>query len=238
MFSPVFFGIRKDGERKWHVLSVLKIVGIVLGALLLLVFLLLALPVRIKISLNGKGKYFFRVMLVFIPLFTTYSGKPKKEKKKTKKSSAETKKKSLVSSKFEGLFGLRELFVGGDTAEGITEGIRIITNVLREIWEILPGSRVEKLKVSAVFSDSDPAREAMTYGVACAGVYPFIGLVKSFMKVREKGTEVDMRCSFGTEEPSVDFELVVGASVFSLLRCALKIIIEEAKNAVMKEGNK
>ena len=236
MFSPIIFGTRKDGERKWHVLSVLKIIGIVLGALILLVLLLLALPVRIKIKLNEKGKYFFRVMIVFIPLFTNYSGKP--EKKKKKKTSSDVKKKSVVSSKFEGLFGLRELFEGGDTAEGITEGIRIITNVLRNVWEMLPGSRVEKLKVTAVFSDSDPAREAMSYGVACAAVYPFIGLIKSFMKVRENGTEVDMRCSFGTEEPSINFEAIVGASVLSLLRCAVKIIMEEAKNAVMKEGNK
>ncbi len=215
-------------------MAVLKVIGIVLGAILLLVLLLLTLPVRIRVKLDGNGKYFFAVRILFVTLFSKYSGKPEKKKKTSKKEPK--RKKSAVSSKFSDLFGLKELFEGGDTVEALTEGLRLITNILREIRELLPGCRVTKLKVEAVISSDDPAKEAMTYGLACAAVYPFVGLIKSFMKVSEKGTEIDMRCSFGKEEAKILFETVVGTSVFMLVRAALRIFIGEAKNAVMKEG--
>ncbi len=217
-------------------MTVLKIVGIVLATIVVLLMLIMMLPVRVRVKFNGVGEYFFGVKVSFIPVFSEYNGKTKKDKRKKEKKDSEKKKKDGSSSKFSDILGLRELFEGGDIFEALSEGIRIITDILREIGEMLPGCKVKKLKVSAVFSGDDPAKEAMTYGLACAAFYPFIGVIQSFMKVSEDGTEVDMRCAFGEEEASVIFETLVSASVFSLVRTAVRIIVEQVKNAVMKEG--
>lgn len=216
---------------------VLKILGIILAVIALLIAVILLLPARIIIKFDEKGELYLYLKILGYPLIAEYPGKEKKEKGIVK-GIADSIKKATGTSRLTDSKTLKDTLSHGGIGETLTEEIRVIISLLREVARLLPRCKVRKLKLNAVFSRDDPAEEAMDYGMACAVVYPFIGLVESFMKVLKRGLQVDMRCSFGTEAAKVTFETVIGTTVFRLAEVLVRLIIEETKNAIRQEGIK
>lgn len=214
---------------------VLKILGIAVAVILLLIAIILLLPSRIIVRFDEKGDIYLYLKVLGYPLIAEYPGKEKKEEGLVKEVTDRIKK-ATGTSRLTDVKTLKDILAHGGISETLSEELRIIAALLREVARLLPQCKLCKLKLKAVFSSDDPAEEAMDYGIACALVYPFIAFVKDFMRVSERGLQTDMRCSFGTEKATVFFEAVIGTPVFRLVGVLVRLIIEETKNAIRQEG--
>ncbi len=214
---------------------VLKILGIILAVIALLIIIILLLPARILILFDENYELSLYLKVLGYPLISEYPGKEKKEKGLVKEIS-DSLLKATGASKLTDVEKLKETLSHGGLSETLGEELRIIISLLREVLRFLPKCVMKKLRVDAVLSEDDPAEEAMDYGLICAVVYPLIGFIESIIRFSKRAMQVNVRCSFGKEEPKAVVEAVLGTNVFRLAEVLIRLIIEETKNAIRQEG--
>lgn len=213
----------------------LKILGIALAAVVLLIIIILLLPARILILFDENYELSLYLKVLGFPLLAEYPGKEKAEKG-LKKEISDSLLKATGASKLTDMEKLKETLSHGGLSETVGEELRIIISLLREVVRFLPKCVMKKLKVDAVISEEDPAEEAMDFGLVCAVVYPLIGFIESFIRFSRRAMQVNVRCSFGKEEPKAVVEAVLATNVFRLAEVLVRLIIEETKHAIRQEG--
>lgn len=182
---------------------------ILLGILLVL-FLLLLMPVKLKATYNEDFRCVLKIGFV---KFSLYPPKPKKKKKKKPKKadeeqkSEETKKESFIKEK----------------------GISWLIDLIKKIADLAVGALkdffrhiiVKKLLLSISIAGSDAADTAVKYGYCCSAVYPAFGIIVGAVKCKKYG--VDISPNFEEKAKSaVDMELEARIKILWLLALVIK----------------
>lgn len=182
----------------------------ILLGILLVIFLLLLMPVKLKASYNEDFRCSLKIGFVKIQL---YPQKPKKKKKKKKPKKAdeeqkvEKKKESLVKQK-----GISWLF---DLIKKIAD---LAVGALKDFFRHII---VKKLMLSINIAGKDAADTAVKYGYCCSAVYPAFGIIVGAVKCKSYG--VDISPNFEEKAKSaVNMELEAKIKILWLLALVLK----------------
>ena len=173
----------------------------ILLGILLVIFLLLLTPVKLKASYNEDFRCILKIGFV---KFSLYPPKPKKKKKKPKKAdeeqkSEETKKESLIKEK-----GISWLF---DLIKKIAD---LAVGALKDFFRHII---VKKLLLSISIAGSDAADTAVKYGYCCSAVYPAFGIIVGAVRCKKYGGDI-----------SPDFEEKAKSAVNMELESRIKIL--------------
>lgn len=182
---------------------------ILLGILLVL-FLLLLMPVKLKATYNEDFRCVLKIGFV---KFSLYPPKPKKKKKKKpnkadeEQKSEETKKESFIKEK-----GISWLF---DLIKKIAD---LAVGALKDFFRHII---VKKLLLSISIAGSDAADTAVKYGYCCSAVYPAFGIIVGAVKCKKYG--VDISPNFEEKAKSaVNMELEARIKILWLLALVIK----------------
>jgi len=183
----------------------------ILLGILLVIFLLLLMPVKLKASYNEDFRCCLKIGFVKIQL---YPQKPKKKKKKKKPEKAEEipkheekKKESLIKEK-----GISWLF---DLIKKIAD---LAVGALKDFFRHII---VKKLMLSINIAGNDAAYTAVKYGYCCSAVYPAFGIIVGAVKCKSYG--VDISPNFEEKAKSaVNMELEAKIKILWLLALVLK----------------
>ena len=173
----------------------------ILLGILLVVFLLLLMPVKLKASYNEDFRCSLKIGFIKIQL---YPQKPKKKKKPPKKDDEkskheEKKKESLIKEK-----GISWLF---DLIKKIAD---LAVGALKDFFRHII---VKKLLLSISIAGSDAADTAVKYGYCCSAVYPAFGIIVGAVKCKKYGVDI-----------SPDFEEKAKSAVNMELEARIKIL--------------
>lgn len=181
----------------------------ILLGILLVIFLLLLMPVKLKASYNENFRCSLKIGFVKIQL---YPQKPKKKKKKSEKTEEkpeheEKKKESLIKEK-----GISWLF---DLIKKIAD---LAVGALKDFFRHII---VKKLMLSINIAGKDAADTAVKYGYCCSAVYPAFGIIVGAVKCKNYG--VDISPDFEEKAKSaVNMELEAKIKILWLLALVLK----------------
>lgn len=182
----------------------------ILLGILLVIFLLLLMPVKLKASYNEDFRCSLRIGFIKIQL---YPQKPKKKKKKKKQKKAdeeqkgEKKKENLIKEK-----GVSWLF---DLIKKIAD---LAVGALKDFFRHII---VKKLMLSINIAGKDAADTAVKYGYCCSAVYPAFGIIVGAVKCKSYG--VDISPNFEEKAKSaVNMELEAKIKILWLLALVLK----------------
>lgn len=172
----------------------------ILLGILLVIFLLLLTPVKLKASYNENFRCILKIGFV---KFSLYPPKPKKKKKPKKadeeQKSEETKKESIIKEK-----GISWLF---DLIKKIAD---LAVGALKDFFRHII---VKKLLLSISIAGSDAADTAVKYGYCCSAVYPAFGIIVGAVKCKKYGVDI-----------SPDFEEKAKSAVNMELEARIKIL--------------
>lgn len=192
---------------------VLKILGILLTAFLIFIFVLLLFPINLFFSAKSGQKTEFSVKYLGIDL--TKIGKNNKANQKRQKAQKAKKEKKSVFDFFSSQ--------SGETIEAAKQILGIITSLLSRVLWLLPRCRLKKLRIIYVCADSSAAACALKYGAVCAFVYPFVAFLQTNMKHAENAEEISLTCDFEKEDD--DFSLEIGVKVPTALLFAAAVYV-------------
>lgn len=172
----------------------------ILLGILLVIFLLLLTPVKLKAAYNENFRCVLKIGFV---KFSLYPPKPKKKKKPKKadeeQKSEETKKESLIKEK-----GISWLF---DLIKKIAD---LAVGALKDFFRHII---VKKLLLSISIAGSDAADTAVKYGYCCSAVYPAFGIIVGAVNCKKYGVDI-----------SPDFEEKAKSAVNMELEARIKIL--------------
>lgn len=206
---------------------VLKILGMVLAAVLLIFFLILTLPVRVVIFTREDGS----IKILYKILFLTFGRKPKPNSPILR-----------IVRELTGLSRLSDLGAVKQSLEhsGVSATAGQIVHILllllgRAAW-LLQYCTVKRLKIDALCGGTDAAEAAMEYGAVCAVVYPLLGYVEGHMKVRQKGLDVNIGCDFSRALGDFSLETVISVRIWHVARALLHIVRRNMEEEIYKEA--
>ena len=186
-------------------------------AILALIVLLLALPLRIFLRYAPAQGFQFRVKYLFLTLAdSTKEKKPKQPRPPAgEKPPAEKKKKGggKATEKLLDFLGLKDVagwinFRRAVAGKGLVETIRGVFGAVRDVF-----SRIGRLVRKSVFKrfdlkitvgDEDAADAAFRYGEVCAAVYPLLTMLDGAMTFKKRS--VDIGCDFEQDDITAVFD--------------------------------
>lgn len=186
----------------------------VIGAILLLLFLLAALRVSLKIAYDQKFKISVSALgIVFYSTDKKHKGK--KESESDRKESPKNEKKDNIFKKIYKQKGLKY------TVDLATNLLKTITN--KFLW-LLKKVEIRNFILSLSVVGSDAADTAIKYGAICAAVYPAVAFLDTNLDFKPK--KIDVYADF--EGKDIKFKIMtdIKASVFTLVLLAIAVLKE------------
>lgn len=181
---------------------------VIFSIIVLIAFLLFS---RVKLIVGYSGKFDYKIKYLFI----TYSIKAKKT------GQAKQKQKPAQKISLSQIHTFLELFERfKDDAK------KIFVKIKNKI-------RIDLLKIELSIGGDDPAQTAMTYGGACAVVFPAVSALEVFINIKRKKVFIDPAFN---GESNIVFDCLISIRLGSALAAgivsAVSIIISLIKNPV------
>lgn len=206
---------------------ILKIIGLILSAIALIVFIILMLNAKIIFAFDTNGRLVLKAKLLF---FTVYDLKRKK------------KKSGKIGTFLKKIFGIdtltdtENLKTDAQTS-GISSAVNKVVTVLmllmgQIVW-LLKRVKLKKLRLYAVCAGDDAADAAMDYGLVCSAVYPFVGYLETSLKMPKNACDIQVGCDFEGDayfETEITAKLRVIHILRAIYRNAVDGIYEEVAN--------
>lgn len=186
-------------------------------AVVALIVLLLALPLRIDLRYTPAQGFRFRVRYLFLTLADSSKEKPVKRPKPPagKKKPAAQKKKSdgKATEKLLELLGLKDVsskinFRRAVDQKGLLETFRGVSSAVSALFlrigRLVKKSVFKRFDLRITVGDEDAADAAFHYGEVCAAVYPLLTLLDSTMKFKKRS--IDVGCDFAQDSITASFD--------------------------------
>ncbi len=191
---------------------------IIVAAIAVLVTVLLVVPIALHIRYDGTTTRVW-VRILFFKFLISDSSKPKKENGKKEK--PEKKQKAKPKKDFFEIIHL----ITDVARSGIKAGRIAIKHLrfygVRVYWKI---------------ARNDPYETGLAYGQTNAVLYPVLGALANFFKV--KFEKVDVIPDFTAEKDSCDITLKAKIPPIHLIRAGISFLIDMSKGAYRKSVDK
>ncbi len=209
-------------------MSVWGILGIIFGALALLITVICLLPVYVYVYYDEENSLQLRYRLLWM-VFGEVPNPNNPILRLVKELSG--------LSKFESVGALKKTLSSSGLGYTLRQIAEVLYSLLRQVVWILPRCRLRKLEIHAVSAESSPDEAALEYGKLCAAVYPIVGVIDNIIPINRKKLLLDLRCDFEAEQSDLRITAVIRARVGSVIRALWHIILDEAKaEAARMEG--
>ena len=177
---------------------VLKIIGIIVVALLVLILLLMAVPIDFVARRKAEKPLSIYFRICRIPIHLNQKKKKKKKEGKLlailkRASGAKRSKAPISKDKKEPEFPLQET-------------LSTVYGVASEVLKTIKRCKIIRFKVNVTCGGEDAP---LTYGTACAVVYPLAGWLEENINLRRNAMELCLGCDDDHEgiDFAVDFVL-------------------------------
>ncbi len=193
---------------------------LILAGILLIIDILIFCPLSIKLVYDKGVK--LRVGYLF-PVFRVLPQKPKKEKPEKKKKNKKQKKKQPETEE------KKKNPVGDIIQEhglrGLLELLRELARIAVEAGKKITGHTViSKMDLQLLVATDNAAETAVTYGAACAAVFPLVSIIEQHVK---KCCHHERIAPCFTEtENKVYFEMRIRIIPFFLLSAGVKALLK------------
>lgn len=206
---------------------VLKILGIVLAAILLIIVLILMLPVRVVIFTQADGN----IKILYKILFLTFGKKPN-----PRSLIVRVAKELTGLSRLSDLSAIKKSLSDSGVSATAGQIVHILMLLLGRVVWLLQYCTVKRLRVDAVCAGADAAEAAMEYGATCAVIYPLLGYLEGNMKVRQKGLDINVNCDFSRVLGAFDLEAEISVRIWHVARALVYIIRKNVEEEIYKEA--
>lgn len=196
----------------------LKILGILL-AVIAAVIVILLLP--IDIILRYRGETGFEMRYRFL-------GKLYGERKKPDSPVGKALKKLVGISHLDSKEHLRSTLEDSGLTATLSSTLSTLKLLIDRVIWLLPRSKLKKLKIVSISAGEDAADTALSYGAACAALYPLISYLETTMRVRKNGTEAHISCDFDAEKSVFEIDLVFSFHIRHALSALWHIARQQA----------
>ena len=207
----------------------LKIVGLVLLCLAAVMLLLLLLRVRLRVFTKSQHALCVELRVLFLR-FTLLGGQPKKESSPPKR----TKKQGKLSlwQRFKAFLGLPaseqvQKLQSAVQKNGAASQLRQIAGLLKPALQaaaaVLKKLRVQRLRLNYT-AGGEAAEAAVSYGLACAVLYPLCELVQQLPNAKKNAVQPQLQCNYNAAGSKFLFELAVSVRVVYLAAAGVKFL--------------
>ena len=152
----------------------------ILLGIILLIFLILLIPIGVKVSYKGEVKAVLKIGFIPIRIYPPKPKKKKKDKKKEKKESEDDKKKKKKPSivKEKGILWL---------VDTIREAASLAAGALKSFFKHLV---IKRFSLSISYHGKDAEDTAVKYGYFCLAVYPAVSILVKASKCKKYGVDI------------------------------------------------
>ncbi len=183
-------------------------------AIIALIVLLLALPLRIYLRYAPEQGFQFRVKYLFLTLSDSTKEQASKKPEQPKLPAAQKEKGGgKATERLLDFLGLKDVsskmnFKRAFDEKGLLEIIRGVSasvkDLLSRIGKLVKKSVFKRFDLRIAVGDSDAADCAFRYGTVCAAVYPLLTMLDGAMKFKKR--DVDISCDFERESTTAVFD--------------------------------
>lgn len=201
-------------------MKALFIIGIVLGALALLITVICLIPVYVYVYYDGENSLQLRYRL----LWKVFGENPDPNNPIIR-----LLKELSGISKFDSVSSLKKTVSSSGVSYTLRQMGEVLISLLRQMVWILPRCRMRKLELRAICAEGEPDDAAMEYGKLCSAVYPIVGVIDNILPINRRKLLLDLRCDFEAERSELSLTAVIRARLGSVLRALWRIVLDEAK---------
>lgn len=209
-------------------MKALLIIGIILGALALLITAICLLPVYVYIYYDEENSLQLRYRL----LWKVFGEDPNPNSPILK-----LLKELSGVAKFDSVKSIKKTVSDSGVSYTLKQVGDVLISLLRQLVWLLPRCRVRKLEVRAICAEGEPDEAAMEYGKLCATVYPIVGIVDNIIPINRRKLLLDLRCDFEAEKSDFALTAVIRARLGSVLRALWRIVLDEAKAEAQRKDS-
>ena len=161
----------------------------ILLGIILLIFLILLIPIGVKVSYKGEVKAVLKIGFIPIRIYPPKPKKKKKDKKKEKKESEDDKKKKKKPSivKEKGILWL---------VDTIREAASLAAGALKSFFKHLV---IKRFSLSISYHGKDAEDTAVKYGYFCLAVYPAVSILVKASKCKKYGVDISPNFNEGDQ---------------------------------------
>ncbi len=163
---------------------------IILGIIL---FFVLLLSIRVKISVHSEGGIDLAVSWLFLKfkILPNEHKKKKKKEKKPKKPKKEKPKDETVPEPKEKKENVFVKFYHNNGVSGVVELVQKLAEALGGMFKGIGRAFIfEEIYISLIVGSGGSADTAEKYGKTCAAVFPAMGLITDTMRVKKYSVDV------------------------------------------------
>jgi hypothetical protein len=181
---------------------------VILAIVTVIVFLLFS-RVKVLVGYSDKFNFTIKYLFVYYRIKTKETGKAKKEKKQAPKMSISQVRAFL------------ELFE------------RFKDDAKKMLVKLKNKVKIDLIKIDISIGGDDPAQTAMTYGVACAVVFPAVSALELLIRINRK--EVFIAPAFNSDSNIVfdcRVSIRLGSAISVGIVAAVRLFISLIKNPI------
>lgn len=197
----------------------------ILGSLAALVTIVMLLPVKLIIKNNAQNQFSLRLKF----LFMTFDGDTSLENTNSNNSIA---KAFLSATGIERLRTkqMQKNIQSDGLRETVSESFSILKDLLKELIALLKHCTITRLHIKIRASGEDVDDAAIHYGQCCAATYSLLNVLRSFLKIRKRGCNIDLGCNF-FEKSLFHYEIVLSFRAFRVLGSLWRVALAETRRA-------
>lgn len=118
----------------------------------------------------------------------------------------------------------------------LSQSYSMIIDLLKELISLLKHATVTRLHITIRCTGDGADKAAIHYGQCCTVTYGLVNALRNLIKVRKKGTKVDIGCDFFGDKPLFRYEVILSVRVWYILGALWRVVMAETKR--MGEQNK
>lgn len=198
----------------WIVLTILGILATIITAILLH-------PVQVIIKNDEKENFILRYKF----LYKTFGENPNPDDPLVK-----TLKKAGGVDRLEKV-ALQENIREEGLQKAVSDSYDALIALLKELLFLFKNCTVTKFDIKIRCAADEPDETAVQYGLCSAATHTLFSVLSSFLKVRQRGCNIDIDCDFYENNPIFRYCIVLSIPFRRVLAAFWRVVLTEAKRA-------
>lgn len=201
------------------------IVLAVIGFLALLITVICLLPVKVLLKNDKENALILRYQF----LWKTFGENPNPNDPIVK-----TLKKAGGVDRLEKQ-NLQTSISNDGLKKTISDSYTTLIGLIREILFLLRYGVITRLHVYIRCTGEDAAQAAIHYGQCCSATYSLLNALNSYIKIRKRGSDLDIACDFLADAPVFRYDIVLQVRFGRVLAAFWRVVLAEAKRAAQTQ---
>ena len=206
-------------------MMILKILGFIGIALLVLLFVLLFLPIKLMIFTDKQGRIKVKSKILWFTINANSSNNK----------SSDTIKKVLLGDRVSDKAAMKETTENEGVGAAVRMFLSLAENLLDRVKWLLSKCRVCRLLLHVTVAHEDAAVAAIEYGSISAAIYSLSGLIDAQMKVNKNALDVKVFCDFQKIKSSYMLDACLSIRICWAIAAIVTLMYQNKKNMQYKK---